>query len=447
MASSIYLLLVKGIERSTLSITITLLGIGIILLFFSAGTVLTTLAKKSEGIYYKGLHSFLVKQVSSNLKVNMWVMVALTGLLILSITILGVGFSVTASMNGRVLDKKNIDFTIMMLKGDKSPRQLMKENEINPEPYIVKEEVLPIYASPISYMDFMGIKEDDLSEMDKIVLERNFLVVAESDYNALRLLIGEELIDLQEDEFLINANYKTALPYYEKVLEAGKELELFGKHLKSAKKAADTMDVMVGLDKNNPGILVVSDALVEGQLVESTIWNAKTVSSEAEEELFMIVNNKLLDRSVSDEIYYASKVVADNAYIGMFGVIAFICSYLGLILTIVTLAVLALQQLAQIQENKERYLTLTKIGASKKMVQRTINGQIGVYFGAPLLPALLLSTFVVKAVLIKIEPFFGMKIGMNLAVSVLTLLVIYLIYYIVTCRMSQNIIIEKRVNQ
>jgi hypothetical protein len=94
-----------------------------------------------------------------------------------------------------------------------------------------------------------------------------------------------------------------------------------------------------------------------------------------------------------------------------------------------------------------RYLNLTKIGASRMMIQKAINKQIGVYFLTPLIPALVLSVFVVKAVLNKVEPFFGMEIGANLVVSVAILLAMYFIYYVVTCTVAQNIIIEKRVNQ
>ena len=447
LGAGLYILMTKGIDRNSLWQTFGLISAGIILLFYSFATVCVTLAKKSVTFYYKGLNSFLIKQVSSKLKINIWVMATLTGLLILSITILGVGFSVTGAFNQKVSNEKVVDFSVMLDSKKGNPEEFIKEKGIDLSKYVEKSELLAIYSSPIEYIKLVQMEEKKLGKMDKVILDGTISLITETDYNNLLKLIGEEQIELAENEYLINANYEVILPYYEKLLKEGKEIELLGKTLSNKTTDILKLDFMVGLNKNNPGMLIVDDSVVEGMKLDRYIWNAKLLSKEAEEDLYEIINNKFVDMSVKDEIYYASKVVDDNIFVGVFGVIAFLCSYLGLILIIVTLAVLALQQLTEMQENKMRYLTLTKIGASKKMVQKTINKQIGIYFVTPLFPALLVSIFVVKAVLRKLEPFFGMKIGMNLVVSVAIMLVMYLIYYTVTCKMAQSIIIEKRVNQ
>lgn len=440
----IYFLIAGGITKNNIWYTAALLAAGIVLLFYSITTVVITLAKKHKSFYYKGLNSFLVKQVSSKLKINMWVMVILTGLLILSITVLGVGFSVTGSFNQKVSTTKVVDFSIMTNK--MNPVELLKVNGIDPTQYIKKSEVLETYDSQLEYLKLVPLKKENMSQMDRAILNGTVSLVGESDYNGLLSLIGEDPIELAQDEYLINASYESILPYYEAMLREGKKIELFGKPLKNKGTEILSTDTFIGLNRNNPGILIVDDSIVEGRELKACIWNAKTLSKEAEEALYDEVNNTFLDMSVNDEIYYSSRVVADNTYIGIFGVVAFLCSYLGLILIIVTLAVLALQQLTETQENRIRYLNLTKIGASKVMIQRTIHKQIGVYFLAPLVPALILSIFVIKAVLSKVEPFFGLEIGVNLVVSVTILLAVYFIYYIVTCVVAQNII-EKRVNQ
>ena len=447
LAISIYLLMTKGIAKDSLMQTIVLLTLGIVLLFYSISTVFTTLAKKSVNFYYKDLNSFLVKQISSKLKVNMWVMVSLTGLLILSITVLGVGFSVTSSLNQKMLNEKVVDLSVMVGSNKGDPEVFLKANGVDPRQYVEKSAVLSTYASPIEYLKLLRIEKNSLSQMDKTILNGTLSLISESDYNKLLSLIGKETIVLDEDEYLINADYDSVLPYYQAMLKEGKEIKLFDKILKN--KGVQVLDtaIMTGINRNNPGVLIVDDSLVKGQTVKDNIWNAKMLSNEAEDDFYTLLNDTFLELSLKNQICYSSRLVNENANIGIFGVVAFLCSYLGLILIIVTLSVLALQQLTETQENKMRYLNLTKIGASKIMVQKTVNKQVGVYFIAPLVPALTLSIFVVKAVLTKVEPFFGMKIGMNLVVSVAILLGIYFLYYVVTCAMAHNIIIEKRVNQ
>lgn len=442
-----YLLLTKGISKDSLWFTMALLAAGIVLLFYSIGAALTTIAGKAKSFYFKGLNSFLVRQVSSRLRINMWVMVTLACLLILSVTILGVGFSVTGSFNRKVNGDKAVDFTVMQKLEKGSPEELLKAKGIDPAQYVKRSIFFKTYSSQIDYLQLVPEKEKNMSKMDRTILNGTVSLIAKSDYNALLSMIGEAPVELAENEYLINANYEGILPYYKAMLKTRKEIELSGRHLKNKGTALLTTEVLVGLNRINAGMLIVDDSLIKGLKTEACVWNAKTLSREAEENLYDAVNRTFLDMSLDNEIYYASRLVNNNTYIGIFGVIAFLCSYLGLILIVVTLAVLALQQLTEMQENRLRYLNLTRIGASKQMLQRTIYKQIGVYFAAPLVPAMILSVFVIKAVTNKLEPFFGIEIGMNLIVSVALLLAMYFIYYVVTCITAQSIIIEKRVRQ
>ncbi len=58
----------------------------------------------------------------------------------------------------------------------------------------------------------------------------------------------------------------------------------------------------------------------------------------------------------------------------------FIAIYLGLVFLITSMAVLALQQLSEASDSIERYKALKRIGANKKMIDKTIFIQILAYF-------------------------------------------------------------------
>lgn len=156
------------------------------------------------------------------------------------------------------------------------------------------------------------------------------------------------------------------------------------------------------------------------------------------------MNNKWIEKSLEGEIYYVTKSVIQDTYFGIFGVIAFISSYLGIILMIVTLSVLALQQLTETQDNKERYLTLSKIGANKKMINRLLFRQIGFYFISPLILASFISIFTTKVVLEKLEPFFEVSIKQNMFLSFGIILLLYVIYFIATYQSAKQVILDNR---
>ena len=61
-------------------------------------------------------------------------------------------------------------------------------------------------------------------------------------------------------------------------------------------------------------------------------------------------------------------------------------------------AVLALQQLSSCNESIERYKSLRKIGATKKMINKSILYQVGVFFVLPLTLAVIHSFVGIKVV-------------------------------------------------
>ncbi|MDZ5038456.1 FtsX-like permease family protein, partial [Clostridium perfringens] len=84
-----------------------------------------------------------------------------------------------------------------------------------------------------------------------------------------------------------------------------------------------------------------------------------------------------------DQIYIANK--------SMTTVILFIAIYLGIVFLISSAAVLSLQQLSEAADSKERYSSLKRIGASKKMINKTIFKQTLIYFMVPLTLAIVHS--------------------------------------------------------
>ena len=64
-----------------------------------------------------------------------------------------------------------------------------------------------------------------------------------------------------------------------------------------------------------------------------------------------------------------------------------------MIFLIASAAILALKQLTESSDNKQRYLVLRKIGCDEKMINRALFRQIIIFFGLPLILAIIHSIF------------------------------------------------------
>ena len=76
----------------------------------------------------------------------------------------------------------------------------------------------------------------------------------------------------------------------------------------------------------------------------------------------------------------------------------FVGLYLGIVFALASGTVLAIEQLSESSDNKERYRILGQLGASKPMVNRSLLVQIGITFMFPLIVALIHSFVALKEI-------------------------------------------------
>lgn len=88
-------------------------------------------------------------------------------------------------------------------------------------------------------------------------------------------------------------------------------------------------------------------------------------------------------------------------------------------------AILSLKILTDAADNKDKYIMLTKIGADRKMINKSMRMQCIMYFGLPLAVAIIHSIFGIQTG-VKILTFFGKK-GLVNAI-ILTSVIIVAVY-------------------
>ena len=140
---------------------------------------------------------------------------------------------------------------------------------------------------------------------------------------------------------------------------------------------------------------------------------------------------------------YDTKIDIYTASTGLRAIMIFIGLYLGIIFLISSAAILALKELSDGSDNKEKYEMLKKIGVDNKNLNKALFIQIGIFFALPLLVAIIHSVFGIMSASKIME---SMSVNTNLSSIIMTALLIVVIYggyFIVTYFTSKRIISEK----
>jgi putative ABC transport system permease protein len=77
--------------------------------------------------------------------------------------------------------------------------------------------------------------------------------------------------------------------------------------------------------------------------------------------------------------------------------LAYLAVYLGIVFFVISAVVLAITQLSEASDNTARYALLQKLGADSSMINKALFSQIAVYFGVPLLLAVIHSIVGISA--------------------------------------------------
>ncbi len=139
-----------------------------------------------------------------------------------------------------------------------------------------------------------------------------------------------------------------------------------------------------------------------------------------------------------------TKISLMEASVGIATIVTFIAIYLGIIFLIASAAILALKQLTESSDNKQRYTILREIGCDEKMINKALFRQIGIFFGLPLILAIIHSIFGIQFAMTMME---GLASSEDLLPSIVATVVIigviYGAYFLATYFGSKNIIKEE----
>ena len=422
-----------------------LLGIiGTFLLFFGVSGFILKLVQSNKKLYLKGLNIFTLRQINSKVNTMVFSMSIICLLLFFTITIFSSAWSINVSLKKDLVYGTPADVQIISYSQDVLDVQ---EGILDKVGYDINNFSSYVKANTYGFEDVTvgaliePIKKEVLKVYPNLLVDNLLPVIKISDYNKIASFYGRDTYTLNDDEFILLADYAQMIEYENKALSEGVTISINGQ--KYHNKYDECMEGLIDMsgNKSNVGIVIVPDNTdINGSVyVRSYLMANYKGDKDKKEEEFV----KYGDEIARNGGFYNTKLDIYTASTGLRAIMIFIGLYLGIIFLISSACILALKELSDSSDNKEKYQMLRRIGVDDKRLNRTLFTQVGIFFMFPLLVAVIHSIFGIMCANIIIE---SMSVTSNMTSilgAALLILIIYGGYFLVTYLTSKRIINEK----
>ncbi|WP_346975102.1 ABC transporter permease [Clostridium perfringens] len=429
-------------------VSIVLGILGTLLLFFSlAGFVLYVL-QRNKNVYLKGLNIFVLRQMNSKINTNFLSMTVICLMLFLTISTLATGLSFKNALEKGLENTTPFDASATYYIDEDSKIKTAEESikelgfKFNPEDKIVSYNEYKLEKTNLESLLNKNAEGKNIKDIVEAMTYKGTNAISISSYNDIRALSGEKSLSLANNEVLISSNLGEVENTLKNILKNNEKIEINGKEYKIANNA------LIGEGKvikeafestgmtNNFFTLIVPDNIVSNLKPISNKININFPKNSNEEERVQKLFNEYRDGVVDSNKYgfvngyTKARIYEDNN--GMTNIVLFIGIYLGVIFLISSTAVLALQQLSEASDSIDRYKSLRRIGVSQKMINKSIFTQVSIYFGLPLVVALVHSVVAIKVVNGFLTMFNRPDIGVSSLVTALIMVIVYGGYFYAT---------------
>lgn len=422
-----------------------LLGIiGTFLLFFSMSGFILKLVQSNKRLYLKGLNIFTLRQINSKVNTTVFSMSIICLLLFFTITIFSSAWSINVSLKNDLVYGTPADIVIASYAEEIKD---VKTDILDKVGY--STDNFSGYARGNTYgfesvtvgSLLTPILDDVLKSYPYLMVDSYLPVMKISDYNKFASFYGRDTYSLNDDEFILVADYPGMIEYQNMALEKGVTIKIGDKEYHNKYDECKEGLLQMSGNKTNTGIVVVPDNvdISSNETIRSYLAaNYKGDKNKAEENL-----REYMDEINSNGAVADTKLDIYTASTGLRAIMIFIGLYLGVIFLISSAAILALKELSDSSDNKEKYQMLRRIGVDDKKLNRALFTQIFIFFMFPLVIAIIHSIFGIMCANTIME---SMSVTSNMTSilgAALLIVVIYGGYFIVTYTTSKRIINEK----
>lgn len=456
-------------------LSIILMGIiSTVLVFWSMSGFILKLVQANKNVYLKGTNLFVLRQMHNKINTTVISISVICLMLFVTITILSTALSLRNTMEKSLREMTPVDINLYKVANlpEKITRygkeivytDMQRENSKSSVGSSLKavgydmsklkdvEEISTYAINDITLKTTLGSAlEEALNQYPMMRYDTVEMIIRVSDYNRIAKLYNIEEYSLNDNEYIILCNFDNISEIRNQALKANVKININGKDYVPKYPECKDGFIEISTSHTNGGIILVPDDCELKDEQRQTWFLAGNYNAKTEEQIEAIEKDFASDESELTERLLAEGVIIDGmtkinlteSSVGLATIVVFIAIYLGIIFLIASSAILALKQLTESSDNRQRYIILRKIGCDEKMINSSLFKQIGIFFMLPLIVAIIHSIFGIQ---------FGINVMEVLAskeellpsaiVTVAVISVIYGIYFMATYLESKNIIKE-----
>lgn len=463
-----YWMVTRGVRTlntfDKIGIPIALGCVATFLIFWSVSGFMIRIFTSIKSVYYKGVNSFVLRQFCSKINTTVFSTTVICIMLFITISVLSAALSMKDSLSKDLDSMCPVDVQLAKYSYDamseayatsqdmnEKDREMLEDSKLSiietlnnsgfdAQKYFKNVTEYNIYNTGLKVKDTLG---DVYTDDYHFIAEAIMPVMTISDYNSVARLYGNSTYELNDDEYIIVADYKNMVMIRNQALKKGIILSVNGKEYKPRYDECKDGFVQIGVQNMNDGILVVPDNAVKPQQVRSMGLSADYRADTKEERYSIETQLDNLMKNISYKksfIYRNSRIDLAESSVGLGALVTFIALYLGIIFLISSAAILALRELSDSADNKERYGMLRKLGVDERMIDMALFKQIGIFFAFPLILALIHSVFGIKFINIILATMGMSSMAASIGLTLAFVAVIYGGYFLITYLCSRSII-------
>lgn len=440
------------------------------LIFWSVSGLALKVVQMRKGLYLKDSNIFVLRQIHNRINTTVVSMTIICLLLFMTITVLSTALSLNRVLTQDLEEMTpvdlnlyktanlpdNGDYTQLQIEDSQKPiSDTLKENGLDMKVLKDVTEVATYTSTEWTWeTSLQSVIESAKENYPMLMYDTAEEIIKLSDYNKIARLYGNREYELEEDEYLVLCDFDNMKNLRDMALKNGSEVAIGGKVYHSRYPECQEGYLVISTSHTNTGLMVVPDSCPLSEDMKERYYLMADYNADTKEEKYqteaMFTNygdgdHELMENLEEKQIRLdgVSKISIIESSKGLSTIISFIAIYLGIIFLIASSAILALKELTENSDNRHRYTILRKIGMDEKMIHQTLFRQIGIFFMAPLVLAVVHSIFgiqfALKIVAVQVET---REMLPSVIATAVFLILVYGGYFLATYMESKNIIRE-----
>lgn len=440
------------------------------LIFWSVSGLALKVVQMRKGLYLKDSNIFVLRQIHNRINTTVVSMTIICLLLFMTITVLSTALSLNRVLTQDLEEMTPVDLNLYKTanlpdNGDYTQLQIedsqklisdtLKENGLDMKVLKDVTEVATYTSTEWTWeTSLQSVIESAKENYPMLMYDTAEEIIKLSDYNKIARLYGNREYELAEDEYLVLCDFDNMKNLRDMALKNGSEVAIGGKVYHSRYPECQEGYLVISTSHTNTGLMVVPDSCPLSEDMKERYYLMADYNADTKEEKYqteaMFTNygdgdHELMENLEEKQIRLdgVSKISIIESSKGLSTIISFIAIYLGIIFLIASSAILALKELTENSDNRHRYTILRKIGMDEKMIHQTLFRQIGIFFMAPLVLAVVHSIFgiqfALKIVAVQVET---REMLPSVIATAVFLILVYGGYFLATYMESKNIIRE-----